>query len=156
MLSGDFELVDSDHEDESKAPIDEHQHQPSNSGEESVDSPVVAEKVSEDAKEETATQQPAITETTSEQPLIVESTQTPVDADLPAASDTPPVQPQPLKKSSSSKSARTIAKIAEPAPAQEAETSTGLLSKTSEIVSQAISSSEKVFSPHSLFCFHIR
>ena len=96
MLSGDFELVDSDHEDESKAPIDEHQHQPSNSGEESVDSPVVAEKVSEDAKEETATQQPAITETTSEQPLIVESTQTPVDADLPAASDTPPVQPQPM------------------------------------------------------------
>ena len=134
MLSGDFELVDSDHEGQSKTPIDEKQ-QPSSLGPESGDPPLVAEKVTEDAKEETATQQPA----------IAESTATAVDADPPAASDAPAVQPQqPLKKSSSSKPARSIAKIAEPTPAEEAESSAGLLSKTSEIVSQAISSSEKV------------
>ncbi len=133
MLSGDFELVDSDHEHESKTPVDE-QHQPSNLGAESGDPPMVAEKVTEDAKEEAATQQPA----------IPESTPTVVDADPPA--DTPAVQPQqPLKKNASSKSARSIAKIAEPTPAQGAEPSAGLLSKTAELVSQAISSSEKVW-----------
>jgi hypothetical protein len=139
MLAGDFELVDSDHEP--KATVDEKHIQLSQDSQdattESGDSPVVVEKVTQDAKDEAATQKPVIADNT---PAAA------VDADPPASIDTPVVQPQqPLKKSgSASKSARSIAKIADPSPVPEAEQSTGLLSKTSELVSQAISSSEKV------------
>ncbi len=147
MLAGDFELVDSEHEHESNAAANE-QPKPLNSDAESGDSPVIIENAAEDAKDVAATQQPA----------MEECTPAAVDVDPPSAVDTPLVQPQqPLKKSgSSSKSARSIAKIAEPSPIQEP--STGLLSKTSELVSQAISSSEKVslfHSPPETLCWNI-
>lgn len=155
MLSGDFELVDSDHDQEAKeskdSSFDDIRGSP-NAGEECENPPAEsnqekevkigpeASSVAEKSKDETIPD----TAIVSEKAGAAESIDDETNSSNPMRAAAPAAAPQPVKKSGGSKSSRSIAKIAEP-PKEESEQSNSLYAKTTDIVSQAISSSEKVF-----------
>jgi hypothetical protein len=150
MLSGDFELVDSDHDQESKESKDSSFDDLRGSPSAAEESDKTAVEVNPECKEVPAVEQPSVAERTegetptdaaavSEKAGGQESVDTePVSSNIPAAA-----APQPSVKKSGSKSSRSIAKIADPTK-EDSESSTGILSKTSDVVSQVITSSEKV------------
>ena len=132
MLSGEFELVDEqDSKEANEPPVEEARESPISSVAGSEE-PAVEVEPGKRAEESQA-----VDEKTHEPDAGSCERSTSVDAP-------PAVQPMTTtKKGGSSKSARSIAKIAEP-PQADSDTQGSLLTKTTGIVSQAISTSEQV------------